>query len=531
MSRTQRTNLGLRSRGGTYTLVMGVVIGMLIAGLAIPFVFGEPLESVPSNAGPLAPRAGAVLPGDAAGDARTEGEGGSPGSTGAAKADGPDGTAVGPGTQRADPDATEPDSGPVSSEAPGGLTASDRGVRPDTINLAFLIVDLGGVSQFGFSVPGFDPEAQRGYVRAFVDDTNARGGVFGRTIEPLFFSYDPTNPSSGQAACRAATQDHEIFAAVDIGGGLDFPGQLCFTEQNRTPLIELGGFGTPQEMYDKSEGRLVTLQPSGVRTLANMAHELVNQGLLEGKRIGIVDRDFPGTVQTVTDGMVATLERLGYEVTYRADLSPDNGVATSQIPVVVQQMHANDVDAVMLLMDFITSTEFVQNADRRGYTPDYFVSDFGSMTNDIALSAMPASFRSVGITTMRIGEWRIDSPEPAVDAACRETYAASAGDDLHRSDSDYGGAVLSCGMVGLFVRAATLAGHELTRGRWVTGVQQIGALDFPFFGGMSFGPSKVDGADHIRTLVAETSCRPAAGQGSRSSACWMPVGGFRPPHY
>ncbi|MBW3664967.1 MAG: ABC transporter substrate-binding protein [Actinobacteria bacterium] len=535
MSRRQRTNLGLHSKGGTYTLVMGVVIGMLIAGLAIPFVFGEQLESVPSNARPLVPRADADLPGDATGDARTEvtASEASPESTGAAKADGPGtgGTALAPGTQRADPEATEPDSDPALSEAPGGLTASDRGVTPDTINLAFLIVDLGGVSQFGFSIPGFDPEAQRGYVRAFVDDTNARGGVFGRTIEPLFFSYDPTDPSSGQAACRAATQDHEIFAALDVGGGLDFPGQLCFTEQNRTPLIELGGFGTTQEMYDKSEGRLVTLQPSGVRTLANMAHELVNQGLLEGKRIGIVDRDFPGTVRTVTDGMVATLERLGYEVTYRADLSPDNGVATSQIPVAVQQMRANRVDAVMLLMDFITSTEFVQTADRSGYTPDYFVSDFGSMTNDIALSAMPESFRSVGITTMRIGEWRIGSPEPAVDAACRETYAASSGEDPHRSDNDYGGAMLSCGMVDLFVRAATLAGPELTREGWVTGVQQIGALDYPFFGGMSFGPGKVDGADHIRTLVAEASCPPAEGQGGRSSACWMPVGDFRPPHY
>ena len=527
MSRTRRNALGLRSRGGTYTLVIGVVIGMLIAGLAIPFVFGQTLDPAQSATSPLVPRDDVLAETESAGSPQTDPAApetaGEPG-----RGDGAAATSPLP-EQR--PDDAAPGSVPPGSDVPAGLTSSDRGVTPTTITLAFLLVELRGVSQFGFSVPGFDPETQKRYVNAFVDDLNANGGVFSRKIDPKFFLYDPTDPSSGQAACRAATQDHEIFAALDVGAALDFPGQLCFTEQNRTPLIELGGFGTTQEMYDKSEGRLVTLFPSGVRSLANTAQELANQGLLEGKRIGIVDRDFPGTVQTVTDGMVATLERLGYEVTYRADLSMDNGVATSEIPVVVQQMRARRVDAVMLLMDFITSTEFVQTADRSGYTPAYFMSDFGNMTNDIALLAMPASFQGTAITTMRTGEWRVNYPEPAVDAACQEIYADHSGDDPDRSEANYSGAMISCGMVGLFARAAVGAGQELTRERWVTGIQRIGAIPYPYFGGMSFGPGKVDGADPIRTLVFEPSCPAPEGQGGGGPPCWMPVSDFRPPHY
>ena len=190
MPRTRQIDLGLRSRGGTYTLVLGVVIGLLAAGLAIPFVFGESLDSVQSTSNPLRPRgaaddsdpAGAALRGDAAGDA----EAGATGRRG--------GAALVSGSV-------------LDADAASGLRASDRGVSPEAITLAFLLVDLGGVSQVGFSVPGYDPETQKEYVMAFVDHINAGGGVLSRKIDPKFFSYDPTNPSSGQAACRAATQD------------------------------------------------------------------------------------------------------------------------------------------------------------------------------------------------------------------------------------------------------------------------------------------------------------------------------------
>lgn len=518
MPRVRRIDLGLRSKGGTYTLVLGVVIGLLAAGLGIPFVFGEPLDTVQSSANSLQPPdAAASSPDDGT---QSQSGTGTPGATEGGAAVGPTGAGGGSG-------GLAPASGPVRGGA--ALTASDRGVTPDAITVAFLLVDLGGVSQAGFSVPGFDPKLQKGYAMAFVDRVNAGGGVLGRKIDPRFFSYDPTNPSSGQAACRAATQDTAIFAAVDIGSALDFPGQLCFTEQNRTPLITFGGFGTTQEMYAKSSDRLITVLPSGVRSLANTAQELVRQGLLKGKRIGIVDRDFPGTLQTVTDGMVATLDRLGYEVTYRSDLSSDNGVAASQIPVAVQQMRSNGVDAVILLMDFITATAFVQNADRSGYTPNYFVSDFGAMTNDISLSAMPGSFRAVGITTMRTGEWRANLPEPEIDAACQAIYATSTGQAAERYNSNSGGVLQACGMVDLFIRAAVGAGPELTRNRWTSSMQRVGAIAYPNFGGVSFAARKFDGADAIRAIEFKASCAPPSG--GSEGPCWMPRGSFRPPHY
>ncbi|MEY2430284.1 MAG: hypothetical protein QOC92_9 [Acidimicrobiaceae bacterium] len=511
MKLPRQPDLGFRSRSRTYTLIIGVVTAMLAAGLSIPFVFGTSLDSVTTAApNPLAgtnkaTQSGASSSGGPAGPAGAEatptGAGGAAGTAAGGTASGS--TALAGGT-----------------EGVAGLTASDHGVTPTTVTIAFLLADLGSLSQLGFGVPGFNVEEQQAYIRIFIDNINAQGGVYGRQIVPVFVSYDPTNQASSQAACLSATQDHEIFAAIDSGGGLNEQGARCFTDQNHTPLIALGSFGTPPSWYQQSGGNLFTINASGLRSLANLAYLLDARGLLKGKRIGILVRDFPGTVQTVKDGLIATLQQFGYEVVHRVDFSMDDGRAASEVPLAVQEMRTKNVDAVFVLTDFILGTQFVQQADRSAYQPLYFASDFGPMSNDIAVMAMPASFQAVAVTTARTGEWRIGAPEPAVDAACREIYARGTGTDPQRSDNAYSAMDSACGLIDLLVRGTTASGPELTRAKYVDGLQQIGRIAYPLYGGFSYGPGKVDGADAIRTMVYDSSC-----------TCWMPQGDFVEPRY
>jgi hypothetical protein len=60
----------------------------------------------------------------------------------------------------------------------------------------------------------------------------------------------------------------------------------------------------------------------------------------------------------------------------------------------------------------------------------------------------------------------------------------------------------------------------LTRAKYVDGLQQIGSIAYPLYGGFSYGPGKFDGADAIRTLAFDASC-----------SCWMPQGEFIEPRY
>ena len=510
---TRPVERGFRSRTRTYTTIIGVIAAMIAAGLAIPFVFGTALPSGGAAAGTSLSAAGpptTVPGGDAAGNSQAAAQA----ATGSAAAGG------GVGGKGAGHGAAGSAGGGAASAAVSGLTASDKGVTPTTITVAFLLSDLGSVSKLGFGVPGFDIKSQQTYISTFIDDVNSRGGVFGRRLVPVFVNYDPTNQQTSQSACLAATQDHSIFMAVDSGGGLNEQGQLCFTQQNRTPLIVDGSFGTPRYLYQQSAGYLFSVEPAGERSLANTAAMLNAQGLLKGKKLGIVDRTFPGTVDTVSNGLVAVLRQLGYQITYRADLSNDDGTAGSQVPVAVQQMQAHGVDSVFMLADFIIGSEFAQSADKSAYHPLYLTSDFESETNDTAVQAMPSSFQGVGVTTTRVGEWRVGLPEPAADASCRQTYAKATGQNPARSDNTYAAVGLACGLVNLLVRGMTGAGPDLTRAKYVANLGQAGAIPFPFFGSFSYRPGKFDGADAVRTIVYSSSC-----------TCWLPKGDFASPTY
>jgi hypothetical protein len=183
-------------------------------------------------------------------------------------------------------------------------------------------------------------------------------------------------------------------------------------------------------------------------------------------------------------------------------------------------MQAHGVDTVFLLTDFIIGSGFVQSADKSAYHPLYLASDFESMTNDTAVQSMPSTFQAFGVTASRIGEWRVGLPEPAVDAACRQIYAAATGSDPQRSENAYGGMDLACGLVDLIVRGATPAGPDLTRDAFVANVQQVGRIDFPFFGGFSYSPGKFDGGDDVRMLAFDSGCM-----------CWLPQGDFVAPRF
>jgi ABC-type branched-subunit amino acid transport system substrate-binding protein len=494
------------SRSRTYGTILGVVVAMIAVGLAIPFVFGDPASSLRTSGGtPLALNGATTVPGQSESTTTTSAATG--GNTPGGRSGGS--TSVG-GT------------GGISGTSPkvSGLTATDRGVTATNINVAFLLSDIGSVSKLGFGVPGFSIEEQKHYINVFLDDANANGGALGRKLTPVFVNYDPTNQASSGTACVTATQDNAVFAAVDSGGGLNEQGQLCLTQEHHTPLIGVGAFGNPKYLYDESQGNLFSVMPAGARSLANTAAMLHTAGALKGKKLGIVDRDFPGALQTVTDGLVNVLKGFGYKIEYRADLSSDDGTATSQVPIEVQQMQAHGVDTVFLLPDFIISSGFAQSADKRAYRPQYLMSDFESMTNDTSVQAMPNGFEGLGVTVNRTGEWRVGMPEPSLDAACRKTWAKATGNDPPRSDNTYGAVGLACGLVNLVTRAARAAGPTLTRPKYVSGLQGLGSIDFPFFGSFSFHAGKQDGADAIRLIKYDGGCK-----------CWLPQGAFQPPRY
>jgi hypothetical protein len=112
-------------------------------------------------------------------------------------------------------------SGGDASAAGGPADQPSPGVSADTVNVGYLVVDIGELSKtLGFKNVedgGYDVTAKG--IQAVVNYVNTNGGAGGRKINPIIKPYtgQSDSPEYAEAQCRAFTQDAEIFAIAMDG--------------------------------------------------------------------------------------------------------------------------------------------------------------------------------------------------------------------------------------------------------------------------------------------------------------------------
>jgi ABC-type branched-subunit amino acid transport system substrate-binding protein len=514
--------LPVQSRTRSVVLLLGVVIGLLVAGLAIPFAFGERLTvttAAPAEDGLLlGPQLDAPVADGTAAEPVASAAAGPDGAAGAPGAGGTD--PVAPGVPGADGGAPAP--GAPGSDAPGTapdgrpLTATDRGVTAKTIKVGFTVLDTGGLGRTGVAI-GVSVDQQRDAWIAYAKEINARGGINGRTIEPVVVAYDPVNENSQRQACLQLTQDEKVFAVV---GGFNFPVAVsCVTRENQTPLIS-GYPSTQDEIFAQANGRFVTMYPKASRMMAMMVAALDGAGKLKGRTIGILNQQQNDPGGKTSAALERAIEARGYSVKRRADLSADSGTSASQVPVTVNQFQTDGIDTVFVLAGVTTATQFVQQADGQGYRPMYHLGDWANNNNDFTVQNMPRSFQAIGVThIMGHGNKVLPFEENAAAARCREIHDKHSGRTLQpRGTAEYGATTQNCDSILAFEKVARAAGPELTRARLAAAVATVGTFPIANWAAGRFGSGKSDFVDQLRFQVFDASC-----------SCWKPSGGFFTP--
>ena len=505
------SSLAPPGRVSTYATLTAVVVVLLLAGLAVPFVLGD---AVPSGG---ALQTGAALPGtspSAGGEGATPvggataGTPGAPGAAGgAARTDQPPGAAGGTTASTVaggGPAPGTPGEGPA--EAGGPLTASDRGVTETTVRIGFTIVDLGPARQAGEAINFASPETQQGWWQAAVDEVNNSGGINGRQIEPVYQSVNVLNSAEAQAACVRLTEDEQVFGVVGV---LYFPiADECVVTQYDTPLSTIG----PNDDATYASGRLVALMPRTSRVIAQFGGDLNAQGMLTGRNVGILG-DAGSDPRGDAMRQLEELVRAGNPASVRtATLGTDLASAAAQTGLVVNNWRSAGVDTVMFIVNPSYGLAFVQNADRQFWKPQYLASDFANMgNNDVATVGMSEGYDgALAITTTSVGR----DPDGALNA-CLDVLARNGAPVEDPEQAGLAGQ--QCDMLNAFLAGARGAGTNLTRDTFAQGIQAAGSVDVWRIGSGAFGPGKFDLADAVTTVRWSYDC-----------GCYEPQGEFRP---
>jgi len=505
----------LRRRSGpnSYVFSTGVVVGVLVTGLALPYIIGDAGTDT-------------VTAGNTAGSPSTSAQGDI---VAADEGTGAVGSATGPGSgspaegASAAPARVSGAAASGSAAGGGGGTAgsgsgtAERGVLPNRIKLGFTLIDVATVGRVGGNA-AIDPEQQRAAAQSFVDEINERGGINGRMIEPHYRVYDILSRDDTRAACLELADDKKVFAVI---ASLTYPSPiLCFVKEKQMPLFNLLP-NNAQYLYDDAQGRLFTLYPGSHRMMEVFAAELDALGKLKGKHIGILSDDDNDPGSQVSKDLESILRRRGHQSISQGHTPASLDGTASQNPIIVNNFKRDGVEIVLMLMGTsVRGTQFAQAAESQQATWTYAVTDFTSNFSDSGAQQMPRSFtNAVLITGTRMGEFRDPNrPESSTAKACKAIYESRSSRKLAAwGTNEYALTMNFCDALTYFERAATTAGTGLTAATLNAGVQSLGPVPSASLGGGAFGPGKPDMNDLVRHSTWQFSC-----------TCWMPVDQFHP---
>ncbi len=385
----------------------------------------------------------------------------------------------------------------MAPDDPSELTASWRGVTPDTITIGVSMLNFELLQEMGLTAAGWGD--QQGVFQALLDDLNANGGILGRKVEAVYDYYSPIDADDAERACTVLTQDNEVFAAVlGFVGPLAGTADPCFAGTNNTVLV--GGEHTPDEIA-LAQAPWFNVEPSTEDHTSNLLDLLVQTGRADGVSVFVVSHQAStGDEPKVLEGLGAR----GIEVVGTAVLDANDGDTAAQdqlMQVISERIRADGADTVMINGN--------PAATIRGLGLNGMLDSVTIWSNNAAgLNNLGETFdhewargaiSSDGPSELDI--WNDDVFQDCV----RAVNAAGIGADLRPTadladdDENWFNPVRRyCGHLSLFVQIAAAAGPNLTPDTFEQGAYTLTDFVLPGYPANSLSPTKLGARDLYR---------------------------------
>ena len=211
--------------------------------------------------------------------------------------------------------------------------AKAPGVTDDSIKLGISYVDLKAISD----VTTIDHGDYEAAFNAVIDDLNSRGGINGRTIEPVFAPINPIGTEAAEESCLKLTEDDQVFAITGFFLG---DSVLCPLENHDTAVV--GGEMNPERL-ERATAPWFTLE-AGSDIQSDVVRLFADEKLLDGE-LAVFAQSIDADLMNNT--ILPLLEELGVEPVSTAILdapADDINAGLAQTGVIAQRFEAAGAD-------------------------------------------------------------------------------------------------------------------------------------------------------------------------------------------
>jgi hypothetical protein len=404
---------------------------------------------------------------------------------------------------------------PSSGGGPTGGTVSGPGVTAKEIKLGIPYCRDCSSANAAVGAGGQDAGDERRYFQAALDDVNARGGVLGRKLVPVFHAVSVSDniDQSAQEACETFTKDNEV-AAIFLQGKIA-------AECGRKAGVVVMGAGGSGRFFDSYPNvfapatiRLEGLYAATVRAMVKAGWHKPTAPWPTGK-IGLITWDDNEYKYAMDNGYLRALREAGLKETLvryiavpqNANALADASAAISNAVLAFRQQGIDHVfigdGGAGIFKGAGLTFLFLQNAESQGYRPRY---GFNS-NNAPDFEAYPAE--------QQIGMLAIDSrsTEPADDegiapnAQRERCFAVMRKRGLNVGDPQTQGVALNaCEPAWFFEAIATKAGGT-TLSQVIPAGESLGtSYRSPFTYGSRFSAGRHDGVYLFRNSRFDEGC-------------------------
>lgn len=371
----------------------------------------------------------------------------------------------------------------AASSARPTAAGTTPGVTAKTIKVGIALADFDCVKQF---VDSIRVKQQQVY-QAFISDINAKGGINGRKIVPVYDTYCPLGSAGPLAVCTKLTDDDKVFAV--IGTFVDFSGdaQTCVANQHRRVLIT---FNLTQQIINQSPpGLMIYPGATNERTVRVLLQLLSREKLLKGRKAAVLGGS--AEANTVNKTIVPGLKKLKVPLGSTAILSisgtADTNAAQSQLDSFIEKWKGEKVNTIFLSGDEVSSKQFVSKL-RQEMPKVMLITD----TTDVKTFAQEEVHAGIKPNPYE-GIISAGGPTPAeYDKSANYRYCAAiykkyAHKTAPKSTTvikapggktvdTYGSINDACQALTVFHDVATKAGKNLTNSSWVKAVNGYGEI-------------------------------------------------------
>ena len=428
---------------------------------------------------------------------------------------------------------------------------TDKGITANSISITHIRSKLEDFAIYGYYTDVGDPAEMFETFVAVVNDQC--GGVRGRMIDLHTIHVNvlgDTLDEERNAACIEAIEDNDAVIVVNSSG---FQGSatLCIVEAHETAFINVQP--QPEEFVRRSNDRLITNTLTAEESLSWLVLDLIAQGELEGKTVGVAAPDTPGQYEAVEAGLVNVLTENGVNVAVFDTIGCGGTIYCAEgTPDSVTRLRSEGVDVFFNVLNTISSPVYIAEMVKQGFEPgdvQFYASDFNSQAAELVASKIPLSGGEAAgalyngaiiLDSSDTGSYRLEGYEPrAFNEMCADTYGANSAsgtnhesEDRYDGNSRYGMVGSVCVIMRTALRALHDAGDNPTRADVYATLANLGPIDSNEMHPASLRPGKTRTPDVIHNLTFEFPCRtkpyPFPLEGLDDGVCIYPINEYRP---